>query len=164
MGGTIHFWLKQPPKDPHVALLLVLLVLLETMFHDDVELLEGTLLKKGGLFMGWREKHFILSSKTLKYYNPSSRATPKGCLALDSLKRCCADGSPSAHLWGISPYPPMDRSDPSATTKRPHGMRGEADQSQTGGQGPPHLARPSGRMGSEAPRPGSARPRASGAV
>ena len=89
--------------------------------HDDVELLEGTLLKKGGLFMGWREKHFILSSKTLKYYNPSSRATPKGCLALDSLKRCCADGSPSAHLWGISPYPPMDRSDPSATTKRPHG-------------------------------------------
>jgi hypothetical protein len=56
------------------------------MNASDEELLEGSMMKRGGLFMGWRERHFVLSSSKLTYFTHPSKSAPKGSISLDSIK------------------------------------------------------------------------------
>ena len=56
------------------------------MDANDEELLEGSLMKKGSMLMGWRERHFVLSTLKLTYFTHPSKSTPKGSITLDSIK------------------------------------------------------------------------------
>jgi len=51
------------------------------------ELLEGTMMKRGtGMFVGWKERLFLLTSKQLVYFEAGRLSVVKGTMTLRDVK------------------------------------------------------------------------------
>ena len=54
------------------------------------ELLEGTMLKRGtGMFVAWKERLFLLTSKQLVYFDAGRFSVIKGAMQAAIVKRQC---------------------------------------------------------------------------